>query len=172
MVRESTKVSTYNRYKELKMAVKNPNSAPEWLIDACVTQGKLASLNKPEFGITKIAKNSMQAAADEVIEDGGWESLEILRIELRSNISQKVKKIKTKSDKLSDARQKIIGYKEKLMLADRQRVRLNRAYYDLMNIVQEAAPKNSKIEYLLNKHISIYGNELGLTLLKEELSDG
>lgn len=171
MVRKSSKISAYSRYKLLKTSLINPNNAPDWLIEACQTQGNLASLNKPDIGIIKMAKNSMQAAADEAIEDGGWEQLEILRIQLKDFFSTNKRKSKKNKYTISDARQETASYKDKLILADRHRVRLNRAYYDLMNIAQESSLSNPKIKRLLEKHISIYGRELGLTILKEDTSD-
>lgn len=134
-----------------------------------MTTRSLASLEMPEYGIHKMSRNAMIANAEIVVEKGGWEAFKDHR--------KKVRNLLTQASRKSDRQRRSAGVRTelneatelrlKLLEANRARILLNRAYFDLHVVLRGAASKDQAIAAKLKRHNTLYGERLGIRVVEK-----
>lgn len=129
------------------------------LVKACQSQAFFASMNFPEKGIYKMSLNTLKAAANTFIEDGGWRRMDGMRRQLYK-ISIAAKTTTTKG--VSNADHDI----DSLVIERRLRLRLETAYLDLLQKLAIIAGADVELAEFLQRH------QAGFSLARLKLISG
>lgn len=146
------------RYRYL-CAIVERKTIPADIIKICRSQSRLAAWSFPQRRIFPVSLNTLKAAADREIEDGGWAGLDGIRL--------KVSKIQRKSSISRVDRQaaEIKRLRNQLDESVRIRATLNRAYFDALTLLQAAVTRDVSLAAQLERHTATFGEALGLRVL-------
>lgn len=158
-MRSNVQSSAYARYKLLSEAIAQKGSVPAELLTACRTQSSLAEFESKDLGITGISLNSLKAAAELVVEDGGWARLDELRRQIKGT---KTAPHPPKQKRLSQSRRAT----NDLDSADRGRLLIGRAYLDLLSLIRAASGRDEELASKLKRHMDMWRDQLSLPLNK------
>lgn len=146
----------------LQQQLKRGASASREVIEACRSQAGLASLSIPKHKVKPVSLNTLKAAANNCPEMGGWAAMDLMRKELSG---RRV----TGGMNSATAREVSTPGLDSITLADeadRSRLRVERAYLALLKIARSAASRDEQLGNDLVRHMSEWGNALGLALAK------
>ncbi len=167
-IRQVNRISTYNRYKLLQKALFHPEQASDSLILACRSQRALADLHIPDAEIYPLSKNTMQKAADVVVEAGGWKKLDELRCVLRTCGEEnpdwtRMPRRSTRRDLI----ERIVTLEQHVRRIEKDRVRLKHAHYELLMVVLDSAKIHGTLPGRLHDYATNYGPEWMTALVSE-----
>jgi len=146
--------SVFNVSELLAKYIKQQTAPPAWLIKACVSQGSIVSLSKPELNINPMSLNTFKKCAEHRIV-GGFHQVDTLRKRLKTKPNSKNKTVvKNKNNELHEAQ--------------RLRVILTRAYQDLLRISEKGKKYDPIIERELVEHQFLFGQYFGVVGIRDD----
>ncbi len=148
----NTSASTLARYRLLTRALEGRGSIPPALVSACASQGGLAQLSLPGEGITPLSLNTLKACADRVIETGGWKQLDALRRQVCGVAKQRGIADRRRRPRVQALRDREAELAEALSAERRYRLRLERAYHDLLGELRTLAKANPMLAGALERY--------------------
>lgn len=152
-----------NRKQLLERYLKKPKDVPNKIKTAIKSQGALAAMSFEEFNIHPLALNTLKSDAERFLENGGWNSLDRLRKELKQCVQNtKIRKASAEIKVNKSNREYLLQIEE----MHRVRLRLEQAYLSLLRICKMSSNYDSKIKNELDRHIQSWNLELGLSLAK------
>jgi len=150
--------SVRQRWILLGSILDNPKKLPRQISDACKSQGALAKLELPQEGVFKMTLNTLKATARIAIEknDGkdGWEQLEERRLSVQSLVVKHSQLKQSARKKPTD--NLISDLQEALDKSNRQRLRLERGYFEMLTILRELAKSDPSLEVKLKRHLATF----------------
>ena len=129
------------------LAGKKPLSSK--LKEACASQSTFAKLDMPLLHIIRHSLNTLKKLADEYIEDGGWSSIDELRLQVVA--LDRVKKTKARPIARDD--------KESLAAERRARLRLMAGYSDLLAELAVLSATHANLVDVVRRHRAIFSIE-------------
>jgi hypothetical protein len=148
----NTTASTLARYRLLTRVLEGRGSIPSALVSACASQGGLAQLSLPAEGITPLALNTIKACADRVLETGGWQQLDGLRRQVQAVAKQRGIVDRRRRPRVQALRDREAELAEALATERRYRIRLERAYSDLLGELRSLAKANPMLAGALERY--------------------
>jgi hypothetical protein len=168
-MRDSTYASAIKKKVLLERCLDSKHSAlTQTVLPFCKSQQALAAMAIPAEGIAATSLNSLKRAADLYIEDGGWGSLDSLRRTLVATVAQRSRR----TARQDTAHQKAQDLRRLLEEADRARLRVERAYTELLRLARLHLAKDQQGLAAIARHQSIWGQRLGLAIVSTEKQDG
>lgn len=169
-MREAIKASTYARVKLMRAVLAESRTLPVEFGRACRSQGALAHLAIKELGITPVSLNSLIAAASIIVEDGGWKKFDELRRSVFASwmSSQKSPFGTARSRNRASLNEEIARLRQLADQSDRGRLRIARAYAEILRITRSAATRDDQIKNELDRHLALWQKELGLPFFAKE----
>lgn len=167
-LQEKHKASVYARHKVLSRVLNLPKSITQDIIDACESQHDLAKWEFTAEGIFPIRSlNTLKSVAEIVFEDGGWESLDTLRRQIRSiGRSRRLRKARPRPNTKEAQSNMIKELKTKLDETQRARAVVNLGYFDLASRLRAIAKSDETIAQLLRRHDEKFAGQLGMRVIK------
>lgn len=150
--------SAMERYRYLSALV-DRKDVPSAIVEMCRSQSRLAAWNVPERNISPMSLNTLKAAADREIEDGGWANLNALRLQIaRTPRQRSVSRVDAQSSEIKRLR-------TRLDESARARAVLNRAYFDALTLLQASAARDEVLAAQLERHNATYQEVFGLRIV-------
>jgi len=150
-----TRSNTLVRYKLLEKALQGGKKIPVALLKACLSQGGLAKLSVPSEGIEPMSLNTLKKKAAEVIEDGGWERLDEMRVAyLNADRPTAIATTKDKPSQLESLKSKLLELEGSLEAERRYRIRLQVAYDNLLTRMRTVAKTDADLIHFINRHVT------------------
>lgn len=147
--------------------LRNAQGCDPKFLRACGSIGALAALEIPDLGIYKMCRNALKMNAAFAIESGGWNAFRQrwLAAKAQAKLASKTKNA-TPNLRAGARRHNITAeLRLKIDQANRTRIFLNRAYFDLRTVLNQAAVSNDEIAQKLARHIEMYGEGLGIRVV-------
>src|ERR1700730_7066704 len=144
--------STRELWLLLQEAEQNESAEFESLKKNCQTQVTLSKFSLPSRKIKPLALNTLKAAADTVIENGGWAKLDSKRKEIYHSTFLKGERRRTKDSILKSSQDRLKSEKEKNRVMLLERVVTVAAYRDLVAAVLEYSNTNPGLMERLKRH--------------------
>lgn len=149
----------YARYKLIRDAVAQKGPIAPELVNACRTQSSLATFESADLGVSRLSLNSLKAAAELVVEDGGWAHLDLLRRQIKGARSSSQP---SKKKRVSQSRRET----NDLDTADRGRLLIGRAYLDLLSLIRSVSARDDELASKLRRHMDMWRDQLSLPLTR------
>lgn len=159
---EIYKINAYETYKLLLKYENNISGAPLKIVSACKSQGALAKLDMQDNKIVPVSLNNLKNWSNIVVEDGGWDRIE----NLRSKIFKESKKKKNDETVKKTNEFKVNELKDCLNKSERERLSLERAYFELFEILRNHAIKTPKLRFQLDRHTAMFSMKRHLSIVK------
>lgn len=151
----NTRSNTLARYKLLEKALQGGKKIPVALLKACLSQGGLAKLSVPSEGIEPMSLNTLKTKASEVIEEGGWEKLDQMRVAyLNADRPAAIAVIKGKPSQAEGLKSKLQELEDALEAERRYRIRLQVAYDNLLTRMRSVANTDPDLTHFINRHMT------------------
>lgn len=164
-MRESNRLNVLSRLKALRDALDPDARISKALGASCRSQNAFAALKEPSLGIEDLSLNTLKLCANAYIEDGGWIELNRLRKLLHQAwLATASTNKSTKRTRNSAPRSEITHLRSSIDVTDRFRLKLVRAYLDLLRVAESAATRDQQLFNELNSHRACWMKELGLPL--------
>jgi hypothetical protein len=150
-----TRNNTLARYKLLEKALQGGKKIPAALLKACLSQGGLAKLSMPSEGIEPMSLNTLKTKASEVIEEGGWEKLDEMRVAyLNADRPAAIAATKDKPSQAEGLKSKLQELEGALEAERRYRIRLQVAYDSLLTRMRSVAKIDPDLTHFINRHVT------------------
>jgi hypothetical protein len=147
--------NTLARYKLLEKALQGGKKIPVALLKACISQGGLAKLSVPSEGIEPMSLNTLKTKSAEVIEDGGWEKLDEMRVSyLNADRPAEITTTKDKPSQMEMLKSKVLELEGSLETERRYRIRLQVAYDNLLTRMRSVAKSDPELAHFINRHVT------------------
>lgn len=157
-MRESIRNAALARLKLLEEAIAGLGTVPKTFIAACSSQGTFAQLQLPSREVMPLSLNALKNAADQVVV-GGWTQMDKLRLKvLNANGGQPASASLTVRTSKSEETERM---RILVSNADRARLRIARAYMDLLTIASSAATRDKQLRHELERHRALWAEEFG-----------
>ncbi|WP_333985335.1 hypothetical protein [Burkholderia orbicola] len=165
-MRDLSEKGVLARFDLLERALRNPERVPATVWKALRTQRGLAALSIPDQEIRPMSLNCLKSASDSVIEEGGWQKVDGLRRKLcahdrRPRVSARGGPYGAGIKKDYDA------LYSRLMEADQGRLRMTKAYAELLNLAKRWLQDEPGREALA-RHLATWQSELGWRIVNGE----
>jgi len=122
------------------------------LKEACQTQVSLSKFSLPSKGIKPLALNTLKAAAEVAVEDGGWTKLEQKRKELYKSIIRTTRLNPSRDELLNSSRNRLSEEKHKNRMMLLERAITVAAYRDIISTVHQYSSVNPDLQQALKRH--------------------
>lgn len=155
-VKPDNAVSVANTFTLLKKAIEGPESVSAIFIEACKSQGLLASLNYPELGICAMSLNTMKTHADN---NGNilWSQLDAYRKAALKKHQQHAKsKIRLSRGSKTYLEVRLAVTEKELQQKINEIIQFVDRYDDLLLLSRDHARLNSTFEAKLKRHLDRY----------------
>ena len=150
-----TRSNTLARYKLLEKALLGGKKIPAALLKACISQGGLAKLSIPSEGIEPMSLNTLKTKASEVIENGGWEKLDEMRVAyLNADRPPAIAATKDKPTQVELLKSRVHALERSLEAERRYRIRLQVAYDNLLTRMRSVAKSDPDLAHFINRHVT------------------
>ncbi len=148
----------YERYRYL-CSFAERQTIPHEIVEICKRQSRLAAWSVPSRNIRPVSLNTLKAAADREIEEGGWDRLNAVRLSVaRHSVNRPASR--------ADAQTAEINRLHNLLdEAARTRAMLNRAYFDALTLLQAAAVRDEPLSTQLERHNATFKDVFGLRVV-------
>jgi hypothetical protein len=159
-MKDSTLTQAKKRWALMTRYLERPSSINDKFLTACASQPALAAFSSDDLGLRPISLNSLKAAVEIVVENGGWDAFDGRRRDIRRlcTLSKKNSQPAPESEYKTNARS--------LDNADRARLLLGRAYNDLLILARTFAKKDDELAERLKRHETLWRDQLTLPLKK------
>jgi hypothetical protein len=148
--------SVRSLWTQMLSAKNSPEVAPNGLLEACATQEKLARFSYEEEQIFPLALNTLKAAAEVLVERGGWASFDQLRREVYASslpvLQAKRKAKRSLGSQLRDLREEIEVLRTRNQYLLRGRTTLLSAYADAIRMLRESRATSPQLVEKLREH--------------------
>lgn len=148
--------SVAHTFALLKKAIDDPESVSAVFIRACKSQGHLASLELPDFGIHAMSLNTMKTHAD----NNGkilWTQLDAYRkTALKKHQQQVQSKTKPSRGSKINLEARLAGVERDLQQKTNEIIQFVDRYDDLLVLSRDHARLNSTFESKLKRHLDRY----------------
>jgi hypothetical protein len=159
---EKHKINAKETYKLLQKYEKDPSSAPRSVIAACRTQRTLAEFVMTENNIVHVALNNLIKWSEIVIEDGGYDRLDEIREKIWKHSKNTVKQTVTPKKSAEITRKESVECWDQ---SERERLIIERAYFELLAILRHRAMAEPKLRDQLDRHIAKFSLKRYLTVV-------
>ena len=149
-------VSAENLWTQMLGAKNCPELAPDGLLEACATQEKLAKYVCEEHQIRALSLNTLKAAAELAVEDGGWVEFDRLRWEIYgsslSALQAKKKASRSLGRRVTNLREEneLLSQRNQGLL--RGRMKLLSAYSDAIKLLRDYQSQYPELAEKLREH--------------------
>ncbi|WP_185737232.1 hypothetical protein [Burkholderia cenocepacia] len=165
-MRDLSEKGVLARYGLLERALQKPERIPATVWKALRTQRGLAALSIPDQEIRPMSLNCLKSASDSVIEEGGWQRMDGLRRKLCAY--DRRPRVSARGGPHGAGKKK--DYDElysRLMEADQGRLRMTKAYAELLNLAKRWLQDEAGHEALA-RHLATWQSELGWRVVNGE----
>lgn len=159
---EKYKVNAYETYQLLLQYENNPSSAPPKIKSACKNQEALAKLDMQDGKIISVSLNNLIKWADIVVEDTGWDRIN----ELRLKIDKASKRMKKEPEAKKTIEFTINEIKDCWNKSELERLSIERAYFDLFEILRNLAIKSPALRTKLDRHTVMFSMKRHLSIVR------
>ncbi|MGF6508601.1 hypothetical protein [Paraburkholderia sp. 32] len=158
-MREVSESGVLARLTLLERVLDAPRRTDEAVIQACGTQRGLAALTLPDEKIRPMSLNCMKSVAAFAIEDGGWPRLDRLRRTVHT-----MRKQGTRKNRMGKDSKERRTETELLAEADRGRLRLARAYTELLALADKYVKDEGREPFA--RHQATWREQLGMSVVE------
>lgn len=150
------------RWKLLQSASANPERLSATVTNSLRTQRSFAGLSIPDQDIHPLSLNCLKSAAEDVVEDGGWQRMDDLRRQIYSYRTRSKSSVRGRKpgDGVASDRDDL---SLKLAEADRGRLRVTKAYMELLDLTSRWLAESGR--EALRRHRATWQEELGLRVV-------
>lgn len=142
---DALRASVLARFEMLQGALSGNKDVPKSFRDACMSQSTFAALALPSRGIDGHALNTLKAASDALIEQGGWKRLDAMRRKCRHSEKVAKKRMRgAKGERPTEA--------SSLEIERRFRLRLEVAYFELLKKIAQLGKADPDVDTFLRRH--------------------